>query len=131
MDKKDREYIREVKRADLKKHKIIYNKFGDETYRSSKLFDDTTVTEGGWYWGRKWMTAKFIIAAENRWVQHSYETGKEQPDYKDWIAHQCGGCRYFAALDLDYGICCDEYSTNDGRVTFEHGGCIKHSDFEL
>jgi hypothetical protein len=40
---------------------------------------------------------------------------------------QCGGCRFFAALDGDYGICCNELSPNDGRVTFEHGGCIQHS----
>ena len=126
----NRQFIKECKKQDLKKHHIVYSKdFFNETYRTSILFDDTPITEGGWFYGRKWMTAKSLVEAENRWVKQCYQTGEEQPDYDDWIAHQCGGCRWFAALDSDWGICCNKLSPNDGRVTFEHGGCIKHSDF--
>jgi len=127
----DKEFIRKMKRESLEQKKIKYNDsgFGDK-YRSSVLFDDTVVNEGGWYCGRKWMTAKQLDRAETRWVKHSYTTGEAQPDFEGWIAHQCGGCRWFAALDCDYGICCNETSPNDGRITFEHGGCIAHSDYE-
>ena len=131
MKKVDREFIKEMKRKDLEHHRVIRLKYDDgDRCRTSKLFSDTDLGEGGWYHGRKWMTAKFLVAAETRWVKHSYDTGKQEPDVKDdWIPHQCGGCCYFAALDSDYGICCNEESPNDGRITFEHGGCIKHSDF--
>lgn len=133
MTKEDnREFIKQCKREDLKKHHIVYRKdFCDETYRTSILFDGTPISEGGWFCGRKWMTAKLLVKAENRWHKRCYQTGKEQTDYDNWIAHQCGGCRWFAALDSDWGICCNESSPNDGRAVFEHGGCIEHSDFEV
>lgn len=99
--------------------------------RSFVIFDDTVVNEGGWYEGRKWMTAKYLNDCVKRWVGRSYETGRQEPDidpkYPDWIPHQCGGCRWFAALDLDYGFCCNGKSPNEGRITFEHGGCKEHS----
>ena len=114
------------------KRKIIYTDWGDE--RKTKnfiIFDGTVVSEGGWFSDRKWMTAKELNAAQDRWVANCYKTGKQEPDVKeDWIPHQCGGCRWFAAFDLDYGICCNKESPNDGRITFEHGGCTKHSDFQ-
>lgn len=118
-------------------------------YRSFVLFDGTEVSEGGWLIGRKWMTAKFMRQAETRWVKHSYSTRadnilkiggllwdpeaakrlQEIDDEYDLTAGcaQCGGCRWFAALDGDYGVCCNKLSLNDGRITFEHGGCIQHS----
>jgi len=132
MNKEDnREFIKQCKGEDLKKHHVVYHKdVDDETYRTSILFDDTPISEGGWFYGRKWMTAKSLVKAEKRWVKRCYQTGKEQPDYDNWIAHQCGGCRWFAALDSDWGICCNESSPNDGRVVFEHGGCINHSDLD-
>ena len=40
---------------------------------------------------------------------------------------QCGGCRWYAAIDGDYGFCFNQDSPNEGRITFEHGGCIYHS----
>lgn len=93
-----------------------------------KIFDGTEVSRGGWCY--KWLTVKELKAAVKRWVDNSFQTGLLQPDVKDhWIPHQCGGCRWFAALDLDYGLCCNIESPNDGRATFEHGGCLKHSDF--
>lgn len=104
-----------------------------EGYRSFVIFDATGVAEGGWYNGRKWMTAKYLRACVARWVQRSFDTGKEQPDYdiiNSWTPHQCGGCRWFAALDADYGFCCNEVSPNEGRITFEHGGCKEHSYYE-
>ena len=134
MNKKDKEWLKRIRKEHLAHHKITYNRSLDgETYKTSKLFGDTEISEGGWYCGRRWMTAKFLDSAETRWVRHSYQTGEEEPDFDTkymWIPHQCGGCRYFAALDSDYGICCNEFSPNDGRITFEHGGCIKHSDLE-
>jgi len=136
--KKNRKDFAEINKKYDKKHgkdRIKYHNAGepDFSYRTFVLFDGTEVSEGGWYSGRKWMTAKFLKAAESRWVSNSYKTGEEQPDYdtkNQWIPHQCGGCRWFAAFDLDYGVCCNEVSPNDGHITFEHGGCIKHSDFD-
>ena len=132
---------------DEKKRRIIFedNMMGGK-WRSFILFSDTRVSEGGWC-GRKWLTAKELIAAENRWATYSYSTRadailkeadlpklvKEQlrhiDDMYDLTAGcaQCGGCSFFAAIDGDYGICCNPQSRNDGRVTFEHGGCIDHS----
>lgn len=92
----------------------------------TKIFGYTQVSRGGWYVG-KWMSAKYLKECVNRWIERSYETGKAQPDYREWIAHQCGCCYWFAALDSDYGFCCNLSSPNEGRITFEHGGCIAHS----
>jgi hypothetical protein len=40
---------------------------------------------------------------------------------------QCGGCRYWVALDgelgRDYGACTSQESTFDGQIRFEHDGC--------
>lgn len=85
------------------------------------------VSQGGW--SGRWMTTKELLAAQNRWVKHSYETALPKAE-TDGGGYQCGGCRYFAALDSDYGICCNTQSVNDGRVTFEHGGCDKPSMLE-
>jgi hypothetical protein len=134
MNRNTGEFVKQMRKEQLAHHKIVYNKdVVGETYKTSKLFNDTEISEGGWYCGRKWMTAKFLDEAETRWVKHSYSTGEDEPDFdreNAWIPHQCGGCRYFAALDSDYGICCNDASPNDGHITFEHGGCIKHSDLE-
>jgi len=89
------------------------------------------------------MTAKDLQAAEKRWAMRSYDTraDKHMERYRtvvdDWWLEvekqysleifQCGCCRFFAALDTDYGICCREHSPNDGMITFEHGGCKLHS----
>lgn len=128
----------------IKHHNVGDN---DSNYRTFVLFGGTEVSEGGWLIGRKWMTAKHMNKAEARWVQHSYATRADAYLEKRFsvevdieklkeINHkydisagcgQCGGCRWFAALDADYGICCNEESPNDGRITFEHGGCIQHS----
>ena len=136
--RKRKEFAEICKRLDKERgrDKIKYNLDGDDRYRSFVIFDDTVVNEGGWYGGRKWMTAKYLKACVNRWVKRSYETGEQEPDcelgkWGKWIPHQCGGCRWFAALDLDYGFCCNLDSQNEGRVTFEHGGCKEHSDYEL
>lgn len=132
MNRNNRTFIEQCKKASLKKHLIVYNKdWAGETYRTSILFDDTPISEGGWFYGRKWMTGKSLVEAENRWVAQCYATGEHEPDYdtrNEWIPHQCGGCRWFAALDSDWGICCNKHSPNDGRATFEHGGCANHSD---
>jgi len=95
-----------------------------------KIFDYTQVSRGGWYCGKKWMPRKYFKECIARWVANSYKTAEAQPDYTGWIAHQCGGCYWFAALDLDYGMCCCVDSPNDGRATFEHGGCVEHSDLK-
>lgn len=86
----------------------------------TRLLADAVVSRGGWYHGRSWLTAKDIKAAEKRWADRSYRRAPEE-DY------QCGGCKYFAALGSDYGICWCEDSSLDGAITFEHGGCNQHS----
>ncbi len=116
-------------------------------YRSFVIFGGTGVTEGGWMIGRKWMTAKYISNIVNKWVKQSYETRadtylkkkfsvevdieklKEIDKQYDLSAGcaQCGGCRWYAAIDGDYGFCFNQDSPNEGRITFEHGGCIYHS----
>lgn len=70
-----------------------------------------------------------LRAAEQRWAARSHrpEACARVDGYPDWIEHQCGGCRWFAAAGADYGICFNEKSPLDGMVTFEHGGCLEHS----
>lgn len=115
--------------------RIIYEPdgFGGKC-KAYQLFPRIKVFEGGWYKGRSWMTAKFFTAALARWVRNSYETGQAQPPVAGWgpgeVPHQCGGCRWHAAFDSDYGFCCNEASPNDGRVVFEHGGCAEHSYYD-
>lgn len=97
-----------------------------------KIFDDTEISRGGAYPNNvKWMTSKYVKSRVEKWVKHSYETGKEQPDYdhkNQWIPHQCEWCFWFGALDLDYGFCFNIQSPNEGRVCSEHGGCKHHVD---
>lgn len=78
------------------------------------------VTRGGWY-GGKWLTPVERKAAEERWKTRSYAYRTDQ-------SYQCGGCRFFAATGLDYGICANPVSPLDGQITFEHGGCAEHSE---
>lgn len=150
--KKNRKEFAEIsKRLDKEagRDKVKYHSEGDSdfNYRSFVLFDGTEVTQGGWLIGRKWMTAKLMKDAESRWVAHSYKTRADNimkikglpPDVLERLVEidreydlsagcgQCGGCRWFAALDADYGMCCNKEGLNDGRITFEHGGCIQHS----
>lgn len=81
-----------------------------------------SVERGGWYYGR-WLTPKERKAAEKRWADRSY-THRRDANY------QCGGCRFFAALGMDYGICANRDSEQDGSITFEHGGCSEHSELD-
>ena len=133
VDKKDRRIMKE-------------DGFGGGKVRSFILFDGTIVSEGGWC-GQRWMNCKELLSAEDRWVNHSYNTRADKLGIKDIPPEfnaeqlkefdrvydltdgcaQCGGCRWFAAFDADYGVCCNNKSPNDGRVVFEHGGCIYHS----
>jgi hypothetical protein len=69
-------------------------------------------------------TPEEIRAAEKRWAQRSY---RPEAVKDDWIPHQCGGCKFFAASGSDYGICWNEKSPLDGMIVFEHGGCLCHS----
>lgn len=129
------------------KDKIRWHNGGFDKYRVFVLFGGTEVSEGGFLCDRRWMTAKEMKQAESRWVKHSYNTRADTYLKKKFSIEvdleklreidreydltagcaQCGGCRFFAALDADYGICCNGESLNDGRVTLEHGGCIQHS----
>jgi len=128
--------------------KIKHNNAGDPdfSYRSFVIFDGTEVSEGGWMIGRKWMTAKYMSSIVRKWVMQSYETRADTYLKQKFAAvdieklreinkkydlsagcGQCGGCRWFAAIDGDYGFCFNEDSPNEGKITFEHGGCIQHS----
>lgn len=129
------------------KDKTRLHKYEFGSFRTFVLFDGTEVSEGGFLASRKWMTAKEMKTAESRWVKHSYATRADtylkqkfsvevdieelRDIHKDYDLSagcgQCGGCRFFAAFDNDYGVCCNAESENDGRITFEHGGCIQHS----
>ena len=80
-------------------------------------------------WSAHWITTKEVLASLARWAHNSYQTALKEAE-TDGGGYQCGGCRYFAALDNDYGLCCNPLSVNDGRVTFEHGGCDKPSMLE-
>ncbi len=141
-------YIPDKERRVMREHPEFIGRI-----RCFILFDDTLVSEGGWC-GRKWMSAKLLLEAEKRWVIQSYKTQagnilknlksiKQLPsEFRSHLvglkrldddydlsagAGQCGGCSWLAAFDADYGMCCNEKSPNDGRVVFEHGGCIFHS----
>jgi hypothetical protein len=80
---------------------------------------------GGWSKGPP-PTAGEISAAEQRWTLRSYR--EEVRDEDGYIENQCGGCRFFAASGLDFGICWNQRSPRDGCVVFEHGGCSRHSE---
>jgi len=151
--KKSRAQMKEIHKQYLKEHgkdRIKYHNVGDSNfnYRSFILFDNTEVEPGGWLIGRKWLTARFMNRIVDRWVSLSYATRadnllkynavpegvdieqlKEIDRLYDLSAGcaQCGGCQWFAALDSDYGFCFNQDSPNEGRITFEHGGCIHHS----
>ena len=86
------------------------------------------LSEGGW--AQKWMTTKELRAARERWIKVSCGglLSKARTEYGGVI--QCGGCRFFGAFDADFGLCCNPASSFDGKVTFEHGGCIHHSNIE-
>jgi len=79
-----------------------------------------TVTRGGWYNARPWLSTLDLRAAEQRWIERSYAHRADED-------LQCGGCRYFAATGSDFGICTNGASLLDGQITFEHGGCNAHS----
>ena len=91
------------------------------SFREIDLLDGLTVSEGGWNYSKTWMTRADAQAALSRWARKSYETRGDDDEF------QCGGCKFVAAIDTDYGICWNPASPNDGRIVFEHGGCHQHS----
>lgn len=91
------------------------------------------VSEGGWFdaGGKRanWISPAQLRAVEKANFERAkaievalYGTGKDA-----WVEHQCGGCRWFGALNSDWGICCGEKSPQYGQITFEHTGCAEHS----
>lgn len=90
------------------------------------------ISQGGWYetGGRlaNWMTKADLDAFRKRCWQRSDETGVRHKRYPDYIVAQCGGCKWFGALNADWGFCMNAASPLDGRVVFEHGGCAEHSE---
>lgn len=150
MNKEERQQFKLIcKKLDHKRHKdrITYHKIeGECGYKTFVIFDGTEVSEGGWLIGRKWMTAKYMNKLVSKWVNQSFETrvdklyknNKLPEEYlkickdRGMLEYtggdgQCGGCRWFAAFDADYGLCFCEGSPNEGKITFEHAGCIYHS----
>lgn len=96
------------------------------------LFDGLTVSEGGWYYGKKWMQRADAEAARRRWWLRGLAEAPKVPfgsgrNAPEWVEHQCGGCKFFAALDADWGICWNAESPQDGRLVFEHNGCAEHT----
>lgn len=101
--------------------------WGDESYRCAELAQ-AKVEEGGWYSGRSWLTKKAIKAAEKRWWARSDRDAIKEDDAPHHIPFQCGGCKFFAALGADWGICWCVDSARDGSIVWEHGGCRQHSE---
>ena len=93
---------------------------------------DMDVMPGGCYHGSSWLTKMRVKATERRWYAASYAAGRQEPDYENkWIPHQCGGCRWFAANGLDWGVCWCDGGPMDSKVVFKHGGCVEHSDYDM
>jgi hypothetical protein len=143
--------LQEINKQYMKDHHKDKVRYADDgmngKYKTFVIFDDTDVAEGGWLIGRKWMTAKFMNKQQNKFVDSCYKTRADNvlitdkilsPDVIERLIEidkeydlsagcgQCGGCRWFAAMDSDYGICFGENSPNEGKLVFEHGGCIYH-----
>lgn len=78
-----------------------------------------------------WMTTTDLENIESRIIDRSYSTAPKREGDEDDIIAQCGGCKWFASLNSDWGICCNEKSPQDGRIMFEHSGCKEHSEFEF
>lgn len=89
-------------------------------YRTSKLFSCIEVSQGGW--ASRWVTTRELRAARSRWIDQEYKASPPEVA-EEGGSYQCGGCRFFLALDSDYGICANVASPYDGRITFEHIGC--------
>ncbi len=107
----------------------VYPMFGGDP----KHGDTVWLSEGGWL-GRSWMTTRELEAAKERWIKASYRASGKA--FEERLAHeggwiQCGGCRFFAAFDGDFGLCGNPASSMDGHVTFEHGGCENHSNLSV
>ena len=95
------------------------------------------VTSGGWY-GGAWLTKRLIRQIEKRWIERAYSfradksassEAKERFSAYELDTFQCGGCKFFACWQ-DFGLCWNPDSPMDGRITFEHAGCLKHSSLK-
>lgn len=60
------------------------------------------------------------------------EVGKQ---WDDGALLQCGGCMYYVPLEgslgMDWGACSNPRSPQDGKVTFEHHGCMAYNNWDL
>ena len=94
------------------------------SWREIKLVGEQ-VADGGWCYSDTWLTRAEAKTAEDRW----WKRGRDEApgDEQDWVEHQCGGCKFIAALNRDWGICWNRHSPMDGRIAFEHNGCDLHS----
>ena len=97
------------------------------SYPTAELFHGVLVTQGGW--ARQWLNLLELKAALKRWVSRSFTTADPRAA-TDGAWYQCGGCRFVMMFDGDYGLCGNAESPNDGRVVFEHAGCMEHSEHE-
>lgn len=64
-------------------------------------------------------------ACSRRWPRYR---STATVDYQDeWYSTQCGGCRFWIALQgeigNDWGACTNAAAVFDGQVRFEHDGC--------
>jgi hypothetical protein len=84
--------------------------------------------------GSKGMTKPERHACHERWCEMGQATPKEGT--KEYALYeegkQCGGCAFFIALTsdlgMDWGVCGNPKSKNDGKVIFEHSTCL-HYEF--
>lgn len=108
----------------------VASAWGDgEHYRELDIFDGVAISEGGWFYGKTWMTAADAAEARSRWYRaRDAESPKDEHNY---VEHQCGGCKFFGDLDGNWGLCWNARSPQDGRLVFEHNGCTEHSELTL
>mgnify|MGYP001612048497 FL=1 len=100
--------------------KVVRLGKGWDGYRTSRLFSDIQVSQGGW--SSQWVTTSELRSSLSRWIAGEYKASPPEVT-EEAGAYQCGGCRFFLALDGDYGICANAASRYDGRIVFEHIGC--------
>jgi hypothetical protein len=67
-----------------------------------------------------------VRRCHSRWIKAGTRLGSD-PYPDEWRSEQCGGCRFYVRLQggfrSDWGVCSNEVSPRDGKVTFEHDGC--------
>lgn len=87
-------------------------------------------------WGRP-QSEEEMAQIHRRWIEslageHGRTTPPTDVEGEEWELAQCGGCCYFIPLEgsigMDWGVCSNPKSPHDREATFEHFGCLDHSE---